>query len=175
TFGFKLADRTIMLHLRKGNPEIIVSTHPDDSIAQFLVRHKLLTSEQLAQIQTASKQAGGDVIGALFALHLLSPNTAIEAVAQHAALLLSRAFASHTGPFTYESQQLANRATIPLGNRWGLMVDALRRNSAAELKRRLHAHLDQPMTKARVREMTSEFQLSPQEARALSHLDESRT
>ncbi len=86
----KLADRAIEVHFRKGNPEYVGSSHPDDSLGKFLLGQKLVTAEQLAQAEGAKEKFGGELVSALFGLGTLNPATAFAQLAQRATMLLLR-------------------------------------------------------------------------------------
>src|SRR5260370_4085250 len=142
---FQLVDRTIQVQFRKGNPENISSSYPEDSIGQFFRAQKLLTEAQLAQAEAALPKYDNDLVGALFGLGLLNPGNAFANLAEHALSVLLRAFLAETGSFTYEDAGFTQLKVQPLCNRWAVLTHALRRIPLPEIKRRLKNHLNLPV------------------------------
>ncbi len=168
---FQLVDRTIQVQFRKGNPENISSSHPEDSIGEFFRMQKLLTEAQLAQAEAALPKFDNDLVGALFGLGLLNPGNAFANLAEHALSVLLTAFLAETGSFTYEDAGFTQLKVQPLGNRWAVLTDAVRRIPLPEIKRRLKNHLDLPFATSEGRLQTKDLPLTPREARAASHLN----
>lgn len=168
---FKLSDRAIDVHFRKGNPEHVGSTHPEDSVAGFLLSHNLATPDQIGQADAAKDRFGGELIGALFGLGTLNPGSAFAQLAQRATALLSKALVAESGSFTWEPKDLPAHRAMPMGNRWAILGDVLRRVPAAELRRRLAPVMDKPVMKSGGRVAPSELRLTPQETRALGYID----
>jgi tetratricopeptide (TPR) repeat protein len=167
----QLADRQIEIHFRKGNPEYVGSSHPEDSLAAFLRAKGMATAEQLAKAEAAIGNFGGELIGALFGLGILNPGTVFASLAQRAALLLTQGLQAERGTFTYQLKELPGAKAMPLGHRWALLAEQVRKLSASELRRRLGPKLDAPVMKSGGRVNASELRLSAQESRALSHFD----
>src|SRR4030081_977808 len=94
---FQLVDRTIKVQFRKGNPEHVSSTHPEDSIGEFFRAQKILTHEQLALAEAALSQFGTALGGALFGRGLLTPGNAFANLAEQALSVLLKAFLAETG------------------------------------------------------------------------------
>jgi len=168
---FQLVDRTIQVQFRKGNPENISSSHPEDSIGEFFRAQKLLTAAQLAQAEAALAKFDNDLVGALFGLGLLNPGNAFANLAEHALSVLLKAFLAETGSFTYEDAGFTQLKVQPLGNRWAVLTDAVRRIPLPEIKRRLKNHLDLPFATSEGRLQIKDLPLTPREARAASHLN----
>jgi len=168
---FQLVDRTIQVQFRKGNPENISSSHPEDSIGEFFRVQKLLTEAQLAQAEAALPKFDNDLVGALFGLGLLNPGNAFANLAEHALSVLVKAFLAETGSFTYEDAGFTQLKVQPLGNRWAVLADAVRRIPLPEIKRRLKNNLDLPFATSEGRLRIKDLPLTPREARAASHLN----
>ncbi|MBM4779000.1 MAG: DnaJ domain-containing protein [Archangiaceae bacterium] len=171
----QLPDRAVMLHFRKGSPDSVESTHPDDALATFLLRQRLVGPEQLGQAQKEGARFGGELLPALFGLGLLNPNAAIEALNQRVAGLIGLALRSTEGSFTFQAIDLPAQKAMPPGNRWQLYVEQLRKLSVAELREQLISALDFPIMKASGAVAIGDMRLSPQETRVYSQFDGTRT
>ena len=166
-----LADRAVHIHFRKGNPEFVDSTHPEEALGSSLVAAKLLTPEQLQQAGTSLERFGGDLLTALFGLGLLQPATAFTFLAQRAAGILGRGLKAEAGTFTFELRDLPANKAMPLGNRWAVLSDTVRRIPSTDIKRRLTPVLQLPIMKSGGVVAASELRLTPHEVRALTVID----
>ncbi|RKH61273.1 DUF4388 domain-containing protein, partial [Corallococcus aberystwythensis] len=166
-----LSDRTLSIHFRKGSPEFVDSSHAEDALGVSLMGARLLTAEQLQQAEGAKDRFGGDLLAALFGLGLLQPATAFTQLAQRALGILGKALRAESGTFTFEVRDLPAQKAMPLGNRWALLSDQVRRMPTADLKRRLAYVLPMPIMKSGGRVASSDLRLTPHEVRALSFID----
>ncbi|MGO8968213.1 MAG: DnaJ domain-containing protein [Myxococcaceae bacterium] len=174
-FTFELPDRTIVLHFRKGNPELIDSNHPEDAADVFLSKASVVTAEQLKVAQKEKGRFGGDVLATLFALGLVNPAVVFPALTQRAAALLLRAFLAPQGVFRYQSVELPPSKALPLGNRWGFLAEVLRRFPLAELKRRMMDVRQRPLVRRGDGGTLPDLRFSAQEMRALATFDGTRS
>jgi curved DNA-binding protein CbpA len=171
-FRFKLADRAIDVHFRKGNPEYIASSHPEDSLAGFLLAQNLVTPAQIAQAEAEKERGfGGELVSALFGLGILNPSSAFAQLAQRATGLLLKALYNEQGTFTFEAVELPPHRVLPLGNRWAPVLELMRRIPLPELRRRMAPWMDKPVMKSGGRVPQGELRLNAQETRALAHFD----
>ncbi|RKG61487.1 molecular chaperone DnaJ [Corallococcus sp. CA054B] len=166
-----LSDRTLSVHFRKGSPEYVDSSHAEDALGVSLMGARLLTAEQLQQAEGSRDRFGGDLLAALFGLGLLQPATAFAQLSQRALGILGKALRAESGTFTFEARDLPAQKAMPLGNRWALLSDQVRRMPTADLKRRLAIVLPMPIMKSGGRVASSELRLTPHEVRALSFID----
>ncbi|NOK13276.1 J domain-containing protein [Corallococcus exercitus] len=166
-----LSDRTLSIHFRKGSPEFVDSSHAEDALGVSLLGARLLTAEQLQQAEGAKDRFGGDLLAALFGLGLLQPATAFTHLAQRALGILGKALRAESGTFSFEARDLPAQKAMPLGNRWALLSDQVRRMPTADLKRRLGYVLPMPIMKSGGRVPSSDLRLTPHEVRALSFID----
>ncbi|WP_420718264.1 J domain-containing protein [Pyxidicoccus sp. MSG2] len=166
-----LPDRVVHIHFRKGNPEFVDSSHPEDALGTSLMGAKLLTPEQLQQAESARARFGGDLLAALFGLGLLQPASAFTHLAQRAVLILARGLRADSGSFTFEPRDLPGQKAMPLGNRWAVLSDAVRRLPPTDLKRRLTPVLQLPIMKSGGLVAASELRLTPHEVRTLAVID----
>ena len=169
--SFQLPDRGIDVLFRKGNPEHVSSSHPEDSIPEFLKAHKLLDVAQLERAQQALGDFGNDLLSALFGLGLLTPATAFSNLAEQALAVMLKAILAQAGTFTYRDSALPSVKVMPLGNRWAVLTALVRRIPLAEIKLRLAGDGDRPVTKVEGRVGIKDLPLTPQEARAVHHLN----
>jgi TolA-binding protein len=166
-----LADRELVVHFRKGNPEFLDSTHPLDSLDVFLIEQRLATAEQIAQAESQKARFGGELLPALFGLGLLNPNAVFQQLGQRAGQILYRVLTAEHGQFAFDLEELPPAKAMPLGNKWSLYLEQLRKVSAPDIKRRLHGALDLPVMRAGGPVPVTDLRLTPQETRALTHFD----
>ncbi|WP_257452359.1 J domain-containing protein [Archangium lipolyticum] len=166
-----LADCTVSLHFRKGNPEFIDSSHPEDALSTSLLQAKLVTPEQLQQAEAARGRFGGELLAALFGLGLLQPPSAFTQLAHRAQTILLKGLRAESGAFTFEPKDLPAAKAMPLGNKWAVLSDLVRRLPSADLRRRLQPVLGLPVMKSNGRVATGDLRLTPHEMRVLALID----
>jgi tetratricopeptide (TPR) repeat protein len=166
-----LADCTTLIHFRKGNPEHVDSTHPEDALGTSLTQARLVTEDQLRQAEAAKERFAGELLAALFGLGLLQPATAFAQLGQRAHNILLRGLRAETGSFTYEPKELPSAKAMPLGNKWAVLLDQIRRIPTTELRRRLQPVLDLPVMKSGGRVSTTDLRFTPHEVRSLGTID----
>lgn len=169
--SFQLADRTVAVHFRKGNPEHVSSSHPEDSVPGFLLRTSAATAEQIGRAEVEKDKFGGELIPALFGLGILNPGSAFAQLAQHATTTLMKALIADKGSFTWELKELPPHKAMPLGNRWGILTEFMRKLPAPHVRAKLQDALDFPVMKSGGRVQLQDLRLSPQETRALGFID----
>lgn len=170
-----LNDRTLAIHFRKGNPDHLESSHPDDGLPAFLMKHGLATIEQLTKTEAEKAKFGGELLPALFGSGVLNPGTAFQHLVARSAGLLQQAVLAANGSFTWEPKELPAQRAFPLGNRWTLLTEAMRKLPVPELRRRLGDAVDRPVMKSGGRVAVTDLRLTPQETRALAVFDGVRT
>lgn len=171
TARFALPDREISLHFRKGNPDHVASTHPEDAVEPFLLAQGEARPEQLAQAEAAKARFGGEVVAALFGLGLISPATAFPLLIQHAQNVMLRVFLASSGGFSCQDEELPPSQSLPFGNRWAVLADLVRRMPAPEVKQRLADVFHSPVIKSGGRVALDQLRLAPRELRTASHFD----
>ncbi len=172
---FQLPDRAVLLHFRKGSPDSVDSTHPEDALATSLLKQRLVSPDQLGQAQKEGARFGGELLPALFGLGLVNPNVILEALGKRTSGLIGQALLATDGHFTYQPIELPAHKAMPAGNRWQLYTEQLRRASTVELRARMHEALDFPVMKASGKVPVAELRLTPQETRAYAGFDGTRT
>ncbi|HYV49331.1 MAG TPA: DnaJ domain-containing protein [Myxococcaceae bacterium] len=168
---FSLSDREIHVHFRKGNPEYVGSTHTEDGLGAFLVKSGLAKLEQIAQAEAQKERFGGELLTALFGTGALNPGTAFAPLIDRAKGILMKALLAISGTFTVEPKDLPAQRSMPLGHKWAVLSELVRRMPGGELKRRLQSAWDLPAMKSGGRVPSSDLRLTPQETRALGHVD----
>jgi hypothetical protein len=174
-FFFDLEDRTATLYMRRGNPESAESTHASDAIGPFLVAQRLATQEQVARAEKEAMKYGNDVLAALFTLGAVNPGLVFPALAQRAADILLHAYLSPRGSFRFEALELPPSKVVPLGNRWGLLAEVIRRVPLPELKSRLIDVRERPVVRRGAGDALPDLRLTAQETRAVGYFDGTRS
>ncbi|OJH37487.1 hypothetical protein BON30_27740 [Cystobacter ferrugineus] len=170
-----LADGTLGIHFRKGNPELVESSHPEDALGSWLLQAKLVTPEQLQQAESARERFGGEVLAALFGLGLLQPASAFAQLAQRAQNILLKALRAESGSFSFEARELPAAKAMPLGNKWAVLGDLVRRIPTTDLRRLLQPVLALPVMKSNGRVGPGDLRLTPHEVRVLAFIDGARS
>ncbi|HYH94412.1 J domain-containing protein, partial [Hyalangium sp.] len=166
-----LPDRSVQIHFRKGSPEFVDSTHPEDALGTMLLQAKLLSAEQLQQAEGARPRFGGDLLTSLFGLGLLQPANTFNHLSQRALSILHKGLRAESGTFAYEPKDLPAAKAMPLGNRWAVLSEQVRRLPSVDLKRRLQPVLNLPIMKAAGVAAPSDLRLTPHEVRVLTVID----
>jgi hypothetical protein len=174
-FFFDLPDRTITLYMRRGNPESADSTHAEDGVGPFVLSQRLATAEQVARAEREALRFGNDVLAALFTLGFVNPGLIFPALAQRAAGLLVRAYLAPSGHFRFEALELPASKVVPLGNRWWLLAEVIRRVPLPELKSRLVDVRERPVVRRGTGDTVPDLRLTAQETRALGYFDGARS
>ncbi|HET6982197.1 MAG TPA: DnaJ domain-containing protein, partial [Myxococcaceae bacterium] len=174
-FFFDLEDRTTTLYMRRGNPESAESTHASDAIGPFLIAQRLATTEQVARAEQEAVKYGNDVLAALFTLGAVNPGLVFPALAQRAADILLSAYLAPRGSFRFEALELPPSKVVPLGNRWGLLAEVIRRVPLPELKARLTDVRERPIVRRGAGDALPDLRLTAQETRAVSYFDGTRS
>ena len=174
-FLFDLEDRTTTLYMRRGNPESAESTHASEAIGPFLLAQRLATQEQVTRAEKEALKYGNDVLAALFTLGAVNPGLVFPALAQRAADILLHAYLSPRGSFRFEALDLPPNKVVPLGNRWGLLAEVIRRVPLPELKSRLMDVRERPVVRRGAGDALPDLRLTAQETRAVGYFDGTRS
>jgi curved DNA-binding protein CbpA len=164
-------DVTWALTYRRGVVEHVLSTRAQDDLAEFLVRRGLLGVEQAADARQLAPTFGGEVLGALVELGLLDPAARFQELKEHGAALACSVLQAEGGTWRWEPGVPPPPFGFPLGSRWGILADAVRRLDPAVVQARLGVRGALAVARTRGRVDASELMLNPQEARAASQID----
>ncbi|HET8723539.1 MAG TPA: J domain-containing protein [Anaeromyxobacteraceae bacterium] len=156
---------------RRGVIEHVSGDREEDDLASFLVRRGALQPEAAADARQLAPAFGGDVLGALVELRLLDPAARFQDLKEHGAALAWRALASDAGSWAWEPGVAPPPSGFPLGSRWGMLVEAVRRIDPAAVRTRLGVRGALSIQRAGGRVEVAELMLNPQEARAASRFD----
>jgi tetratricopeptide (TPR) repeat protein len=156
---------------RRGVVEHAFSNREKEDLAEFLVGRGLLGTEQAADARQLAPTFDGDVLGALVELRLLDPAARFQELKEHGAGLVWKTLLSERGTWRWEPGVPPPPFGFPLGNRWGLLADAVRRIEPAAIKARLGVRGALAVAKIHGRVDLPDLMLNPQEARAAAHID----
>jgi hypothetical protein len=162
---------TWRLTYRRGVVEHATGSREEDDLASFLVLRGLLAAEAAADARQIASGSGGDVLGALIDLRLLDPAARFQELKDHGAGLAWRALACGEGTWRWEPGVQPPPSGFPIGSRWGLLVDAVRRIEPSVVRARLGVRGALSVARAGGRVEVADLMLNPQEARAVARID----
>ena len=160
---------------RRGVVEHVTGSQEADDLAAFLAERGLIAAEAAADARQIAAGLGGDVLGALIDLRLLDPAARFQDLKEHGAGLVWRALACDDGSWSWEPGVAPPPSGFPLGSRWGLLADAVRRIEPSVVRARLGVRGALSVVRAGGRVEVADLMLHPQEARAVARLDGSRS
>ncbi|GAC1339477.1 MAG: hypothetical protein NVSMB23_08550 [Myxococcales bacterium] len=169
--------RMMTLSFRRGVPEHLASDDPELSLLRYLQKAGTVTPAQGLAAEEHARRAGVDVVSALFALQLVPPADAARMLGEHLHFLLDRALVCWRGTFSFEKDAPPPPGSFPLGQRWTLLAESIRRLDPTALRARLGKRLQWPILKSgglgigRIEELA----LNAQEARVYAGIDGTRT
>src|SRR5439155_21127187 len=96
---------------------------------------------------------------------------------EHGAFLLDRAFSCWRGAFTFHKEAAPPAGSFPLGSRWGLLMDSVRRLEVPLLRARLGKRLTRPVVRSGGLGVgkVEELGLNAQETRIYAAIDGTKT
>jgi tetratricopeptide (TPR) repeat protein len=167
----------VRISFRRGTPEHFATADPDLSLTRFLQARGALTAENALAAEAFAKKGGQDLVAVLFQMQLLPPADAHRLLADHALSLLDRALLIWRGAFRFERDAALPPGAFPLGTRWGLLTQAVRRLDVALLRARLGRRLALPVVRSGGLSLgnVEELGLTAQEARLYASIDGTRT
>jgi hypothetical protein len=165
--------RMLQISFRRGTPEHLSSDDPDLSLTRFLQARGVVQPAAALAAEEQSSKTGRDLLSVLFQLQLIPPADAHRLLGEYASFLLDRALLVFRGKFTFEKEAPPPPGSFPLGSRWALLSDSVRRLDATVLRARLGKRLARPVVRSgglglgRVEELS----LNAHEARLYSAID----
>ena len=138
----------LQILFRRGTPEHVSADDPDLSLLRFLQMKGYLQTEKARVAEEQAAKSGQDVVAALFQLQLIPAADAHRLFGEHGVFLLDRAFACWRGKFTFDKEAVPPPGSFPLGSRWGLLVDAMRRLEVASVRARVGKRLSRPVVRS---------------------------
>jgi len=166
--------RQFALTFKKGVVAHVLAEAREHDLGQFFVRKGTLKAADLAKAEAAKPQAGGDLLGALFALRLVNPADVAALLQEHGAGLVAQALAVWQGRYRWDPAAAPPPSAFPLGSSWGFLCTAVRSFDAASVAQRLGGRIDQPAARIGGRIRLEDLRLTPQEARATQLFDGGR-
>jgi hypothetical protein len=159
------------LTFKKGVVEHAASTYPQDDLGQFLVKKGVVGDAQLAQAREARGKFGGDLVSALVGLRLIDPAATFQVLQEHGAGLVWRALTTDAGTWRWEPGAAPPPSSFPLGSRWGMFCDAVRRLDAAGVLKRLGPRAGRAATRVGGRIEITDLKVTSQEVRVCALFD----
>jgi curved DNA-binding protein CbpA len=159
------------LTFKKGVVEHAASTHPQDDLGPFLVKRGVVGEAQLAQAREARAKFGGDLVSALIGLRLIDPAATFQVLQEHGAGLVWRALATEAGTWRWEPGVAPPPSSFPLGSRWGMLCDAVRRLDAPGVQKRLGPRAGRAASRVGGRIEITDLKLNSHEVRVCGLFD----
>ncbi len=160
-----------VLTFKKGTPEHAHSTYPEDELGPFLVQRGMLRPEQAAEAEAVKAGFGGELVGALLGLRLVSSADIFRALQEYGIALVWRALAAESRTGLWEPGVAPPSPSFPLGAPWALLCDAVRRIDVARVRLRLGPNLARSAVRVGGRISVEDLRLTPQEARIYGLFD----
>jgi tetratricopeptide (TPR) repeat protein len=173
----ELEGRMLQISFRRGTPEQLSSDDPELSLLRFLQQRGVVPAASAHQAEEQSARSGQDIVSVLFQMQLIPPADAHKLLGDYAQFLLDKAFVSWRGKFTFEKDAPSPPGAFPLGQKWTLLAEAIRRIEVPPLRARLGKKLLRPVQRSGGLGIgkVEELALSAQEARVYASIDGTRT
>lgn len=167
----------LQVSFRRGIPEHLGTDHPELSLLQFLKAGGVVAAAQAVAAEEQARKSGQDMLSVLFQLQLIPPGDAHRLLRDHALFLLDRAVSTWRGKFSFEADAPPPPGSFPLGQRWQLLAESVRRLDPVALRARLGKRLLRHVTRSGGASIgrVDELALNAQEARLYASLDGTRT
>ena len=169
-------ERTLRISFRRGTPEQLGSDDPDLSLVRFLQQRGVIPPSSARAAEELAAKTGQDLVAVLFQMQLIPPSDAHKLLGDYACFLLDRALVSWRGKFSFEKDAPPPPGAFPLGSRWTLLVESVRRLELPLLRARLGKRLLRPVVRSgglaigKIEELT----LNAQETRLYASIDGTR-
>lgn len=164
------------IFFKKGTPERVEAPQAAGELAKFLIRRQVAPE---AELQAALDMTGGpegELVDGLYALGIVPPQDVFRLLGEHFVEQLERTLALTVGDFTWEVGVAPPAGSFPLGQKWALLGEFVRRQPGGVVRQRLGDRLRRTVYRSSgARATLDELRLAPQEARVASLLDGTRT
>jgi DnaJ domain len=170
TLRVSLAFSQVGLCFKRGVLQHIDSSAEIDSLWQF-VSSAVNDVRKMAALKNELPKFQSDVLSAAFTLGFLNPNAMFPLLSARALTLLSRLFGSVSGSYEFDATLSLPASAFPLGHKWSLFTEALRRVSGPEVKLLMSDCAELSIMKSEGAVSVSELKLNPKETRALNLFD----
>jgi hypothetical protein len=165
--------RMLQISFRRGTPEHLSSDDPEQSLTRFLQARGVVQPAAALAAEEQASRSGQDLVSVLFQMQLIPPADAHRLLGDYAGFLLDRALITFRGKFTFEKDAPSPPGSFPLGARWTLLAESVRRLDAALLRARLGKRLLRPVVRSGGLGIgkVEELSLNAHEARLYSAVD----
>jgi tetratricopeptide (TPR) repeat protein len=169
--------RMLQISFRRGTPEQLSTDDPDLSLLRFLQQRGIVSGEKALQAEEQATKSGHDLVSVLFQMQLIPPADAHKLLGDYALFLLDHALVTWRGKFTFEKDAPSPPGSFPLGQKWTLLAEAIRRLDVPPLRARLGKKLLRPVQRSGGLGVgkVEELALNAQESRLYSSIDGTRT
>jgi len=167
----------ITIHFRRGTPAHLGTDDLQLSLLGFLEAKKLLDAQQADGLRDEIARSGGDAISVLLQRQVFAPADVHRLLGEHALFLLDRFLEASRGSFTFQADAPAPESAFPLGQKWTLLAEAVRRLDAGVLRARLGTRLGRPVVRSGGLGIgkVEELALNAQETRLYGSIDGTHT
>jgi tetratricopeptide (TPR) repeat protein len=159
------------LFFRRGTPEHASSSSAVDDLGVFLVAKGALEGPALAAAEQQRAATGGELVETLASMGAMNPAETFRFIQEHAVAVLARALSSEEGHAFWEPNAPLPTSAFPLGARFGLLCDAVRRLDGLTVRRRLGTRVHRVLQRVGGRIQVADLKLSALEARAVALVD----
>ncbi|MFN2549888.1 MAG: DUF4388 domain-containing protein [Myxococcales bacterium] len=169
--------RMLTISFRRGTPEHLGTDDPDQSLVRFLQQRGIVTADKAIAAEEQASKNGQDLVSVMFQMQLIPPADAHKLLGDYASLLLDRALLAWRGTFSFQKDAPSPPGAFPLGAKWTLLVESVRRLEVPLLRARLGKRLLRPVVRSGGMGIgkVDELALNAQEARLYASLDGTRT
>jgi tetratricopeptide (TPR) repeat protein len=169
--------RMLQISFRRGTPEHLGTDDPEQSLVRFLLQRGVVPAAQALEAEEQAAKSGQDLVSVLFQMQLIPPADAHKLLGDHAQFLLDRALVSWRGKFSFEKDAPSPPGSFPIGQRWTLLAEAVRRVEVPLLRARLGKRLLRPVQRSGGMGVgkVDELALNAQEARIYASIDGTKT
>ena len=169
--------RMLQISFRRGAPEHLSSDDPDLSLARWLQSKGVVPADKALAAQEQAAKSGQDIVSVLFQMQLIPPADAARLLGEYANYLLDRALATWRGRFTFEKDAPSPPGAFPLGAKWTLLAESVRRLDVPKLRARLGKRLLRPVVRSGGLGIgkVEELALNAQESRIYASIDGTKT
>jgi len=159
------------LCFKRGIIEHASSDAPEDDLGRFLVAKGVVSAEAVADAERVRADLGGDLVAALVQLRVMNPADSFRSLQEHGIGVAVRALGSQRGEWAWDPGASPPSTSFPLGARWGILCDAVRRLGGQAVRSLLGERAHRVATRAGGRVELGDLKLTAQEVRAVAHFD----
>ena len=169
--------RMLQISFRRGAPEHVSTDDPELSLLRWLLGKGQVSPQKALEAEEAASKSGQDLVSVMFQLQLIPPAEAHKVLGDYALFLLDKALLTWRGKFSFEKDAPSPPGAFPLGQKWTLLAEAVRRLELTPLRARLGRRLLRPVVRSGGAGIgkVEELALNAQESRLYSGIDGTRT